>query len=298
MSKTAKKDVPVVAIVNMKGGVGKTTISAHVFREFYKNTQKNILLIDLDPQFNLTQTVVDAKKYEKLKLEKKTILSVMESPHETSLFETHEHDGDVPPASNVTILLKYLQSSDEKKTTLAKLDLVPGDFNLCKFSLMDDKKVLELAARRFEDFITKAKEEYDLICIDCNPSSSFLNVCALKNASHLLIPVRPDRYSMLGLRLLDNFVNEFKGLVTKPKKIVVLNGIPTTKYDPIVENELRSDPIYGPITLATALHISKLLVASPDYTGFATDRRVAYSKSLRARMSSLTSELAAALGIK
>jgi len=48
---------PVLSILNMKGGVGKTTVSAHVMRVLYHRYQKRILLVDLDPQFNLTQAL-------------------------------------------------------------------------------------------------------------------------------------------------------------------------------------------------------------------------------------------------
>lgn len=292
-----KKLAPVMSILNMKGGVGKTTISAHLFREFYRETVKNVLVIDLDPQFNLTQTLFDEKKYERFKRDGRTILSVMESPESTSLYDTHETDGQIPELADLIVNMKYLWGKDHSDR-LARLDIVPGDFSLCKFSLMDEKDLVATAAERFARFITKAREEYDLVCIDCNPSSSFLTVCALKASTHLLVPVRPDRYSMLGLRMLDNFINGFKGLPAKPKKIIVLNGIPKRDYDPTVENELRSDPVYGPITLATSLFMTKLLAANPRYTGFATDRKVAHYTALQRRMSLLTKELSASLGLK
>lgn len=297
MAKQQVKLAPVMSVLNMKGGVGKTTLSAHLFREFYKVTRKNVLVVDLDPQFNLTQTLFDEKKYEKMKVEGKTILSVMESPESTSLYDTHETDGEIPALEDSVVNVKYLCERGHENV-VAVLDILPGDFSLCKFSLMDDKAVLATAADRFSRFIDNAREKYDLVCIDCNPSSSFLTVCALKSSSHLLIPVRPDRYSMLGLRMLDNFISGFKGLAVKPKKIIVLNGIPQTNYDPTVENELRSDPEYGPRTLTTSMYMTKLLEANPRYTGFATDRKVAYSKSLARRMGFLAKELSAALGLK
>ncbi|MFK7701725.1 ParA family protein [Pseudomonas caspiana] len=301
MAKEKKVLAPVIAIVNMKGGVGKTTISAHLFREFYRKKSKNILLIDFDPQFNLTQTLKTQQEYEALKVKGATILSVMECTQEASIFKTFESDGQAPEVADLVVPLKRARDriakhGAERKTY--RLDLIPGDFDLCKFSLIDDKKVLDVSKRRFIDFISKAREQYDIICIDCNPSTSFLNMCSLKVATHLLVPVRPDRYSMLGLRLLDSFVNNFKEIVEKPKKIIILNGVPTTSYDPTVENELRSDPIYGPITLATNLTISTLLTADPNYTGFATDKKVAYTKALRDKMHILSDELAMALGVK
>lgn len=294
---TGKKiDAPVVSILNMKGGVGKTTITAHVFRELYLLQQKNVLIIDFDPQFNLTQTLLKEAIYEKTKLERKTVLSVLEDPANFSLYKTSAAGAHPPSAEEIVTLMKYSRTPDGKAG--ARLDLLAGDFSLVKYSLLDDKGVLGEAKRRFREFIELAKKEYDLICIDCNPSSSFLTTCALCVSSHVLIPVRPDRYSMLGLRLLDEFLGGLIGMVVKPKKIIVLNGVITSNYDPTVENELRSDPIYGPLTMGTHLTATKLLEAKPTYTGFATDRRVAHSAALKKRIRALSTELVVALGLK
>lgn len=56
---------PVVATLNLKGGVGKTTVSAHVFRVVWETFHTPTLLIDFDPQFNLTQTLFRRADYEK-----------------------------------------------------------------------------------------------------------------------------------------------------------------------------------------------------------------------------------------
>ena len=52
MVKKAKSFVPVVAVLNMKGGVGKTTICSNVSLSVFENHEVGTLLIDLDPQFN------------------------------------------------------------------------------------------------------------------------------------------------------------------------------------------------------------------------------------------------------
>jgi len=296
MNTKSKAGPAIVSILNMKGGVGKTTISAHVFRELYLQHEKNVLLIDFDPQFNLTQTLVKESVYEKHKSENKTVLSVLEDPSTTSLYKTSAGAGHPAPVEDLVSTQKFLKN--EAGTTLAKLDLLAGDFSLVKYSLLDDKTVLAEAKRRFKEFIDNSKDKYDLICLDCNPSSSFLTICALCVSTHVLIPVRPDRYSMLGLRLLDNFIEKLTELTVKPKKIIVLNGVTSSGYDPTVENELRSDPVYGKLTVSTNLKITKLLEARPQYTGFATDRRVAYSSALKLRIRNLSTELANALGLK
>jgi chromosome partitioning protein len=243
-----KKTAPVVAVLNMKGGVGKTTLSAHLMRVLYLKLMKKTLLIDFDPQFNLTQTVVTQTRYEKLKQANQTILAVMESAPLTSLFTVSSNSTPVPGMADVSIQMKAVTSG------AAELRLVPGDFGLVKYSLIADQNSLAPVRSRFEQFVSSARDEMDLVCIDCNPSSSFMTICALQVATHLLVPVRPDRFSILGLELLEKFVAGLPTLLTKPKFIIVLNGIPRTGYDPTVENILRSHPDFGSRTLSTPIY--------------------------------------------
>ena len=282
---------PVVAILNMKGGVGKTTISAHVMRVLYRTLLKRTLLVDFDPQFNLTQTVVPQTAYEKHKQENRTILSVMEPPPQTSLFTVTKNLPPPPALSDVSVLLKRMNNNQ------AELRLVPGDFSLVKYTLIDDSKSLVPVKDRFKTFIANARESVDLICIDCNPSSSFMTLCAIETATHLLIPVRPDRFSVLGLELLDTFVSDLPTLRQKPKQLIVLNSIPRSNYDPAVENILRSHPKFGGQTLSTPLYQSSLLVANPSYTGFASDKPVSYRQRVTANLETLAREIANEIGL-
>ncbi|WP_407672071.1 ParA family protein [Paraburkholderia acidisoli] len=71
--------------------------------------------------------------------------------------------------------------------------------------MISDAKILEPVKNRILQFIENARTERELICIDCNPSSSFMTICAIQAATHILVPVCPDRYSMLGLKLLNRF---------------------------------------------------------------------------------------------
>jgi chromosome partitioning protein len=103
--------------------------------------------------------------------------------------------------------------------TGAHLRLVPGDFGLVKYSLVDQASALAPVKTRFKQFVKGTRTQTDLVRIDCNPSSSFMTLCALEVATHLLVPVRPDRFSMLGLELLDSFVTDLPTLATKPKQL-------------------------------------------------------------------------------
>lgn len=282
---------PVVAVLNMKGGVGKTTISAHVFRHLYSHLRKKALLIDLDPQFNLTQAIMSQAAYENLKASGRTIFSVMEDAPSPSIFNVNSNLGPPPALEDVSVKLRHFSGSNPE----INLRLIPGDFDLVKYSMIGDGKILDPVRNRFSKFIESVRQERDLVCIDCNPSSSFMTICALQVATHVLVPVRPDRYSMLGLEILNRFIDNLPQLKKKPELIVLLNGVTPTKYDPTVENALRSHPVFGPVTLANSLHVSKVLEATVDYTGFATDKKGAWR--VTPRITSIVNELKTALGL-
>jgi chromosome partitioning protein len=291
MSKPEKKKQGiVVAVLNMKGGVGKTTVSAHVFRHLHLQLRKSVALIDFDPQFNLTQTVIAQTAYEKYKAEKKTVLSVMEDHTAPSIFKINTSLGPPPKLDDISIRLRGIPSNPE-----IALHLVPGDFDIAKYSLINDSQVLIPVKNRFLEFIETTRDTKDIICIDCNPSSSFMTLCALQAATHVVVPVRPDRYSLLGLKLLNRFINDMQEIVRKPKITILLNGVTSQGYDPSVENSLRSDPEFGPKTMVTSLHMSKILEASHSYTGFATERKQSWR--VTPRINKIVGELGKSLGI-
>jgi len=287
----AKLAGTVISVLNMKGGVGKTTISAHVMRVLYHQRRKKTLLIDLDPQFNLTQCLMNRTDYESLKAKHATVFSAMEPPTQVGILDvatTHQ-----PPPKPSKLALRLREYADNE----AFLDLVPGNFNLIKYSLIDDKNSLGKVQKRFLQFISMARAEYEVVVIDCNPSSSFITLCALHACAHLLVPVRPDRYSVLGLELVADFLERIPTIQPKPDISVLLNGIPRSSYDPAAENELRAHKTFGSQVLTSKLRYSKLLAASPNYTGFATDKPVPYRDLLRTEIVAIVDELASRWGL-
>lgn len=280
---------PVVSVLNMKGGVGKTTISANIFKHIYDILHKNVLLVDFDPQFNLSQALLSQQSYEKHKTERRTISQVMTPCGRRSLYDT---TSPLPPPSIDDVSITLRKSSSPSK----KIHLVPGNFDLVKFSLIDDKRVLNNSKARFVNFINQAKNEFDIICLDCNPSSSFMTQCAISVSSHIIVPVKPDKYSLQGLDYLHDFISTYPGLTSRPKFIVILNGI-DANYPGEVENELRQSPIFGPTTLANGLYNSAYLEARPNRTGFATDKGGPYYWKLYHVLTAITHELQPLIGI-
>lgn len=293
MAKKPKK-APVVAVLNLKGGVGKTTISAHLFRVFFQQFRAGTLLIDLDPQFNLTQALFKRDEYDDLKANGITMASVMEASPPGGLFDIKTTNTPVPDPEELAVQLWHFPRTDPVQA----LRILPGDFALSKYSLMSDNNKLDFVRKRFRNFIGQAREKYKVVCIDCNPSSSFLTLCALQVCTHVLVPVRPDRYSILGLELLAEFVEGIPYISPKPKFIVLLNGVPRTGYDTSIEDELRAHEEFGALTLASKINHSRILTAHPDYTGFATDKKVPYRMTLRLQLGAVAKELKDRLGMQ
>lgn len=283
---------PVVAVINMKGGVGKTTISAHVFRLMFRVLQAGTLILDLDPQFNLTQALFNRSRYDKLKSEGKTIYAALEPLPSAGLFQIKTSTEPPPSPLAIGTRLKYFPTDP-----VEQLVIIPGDFTLVKYNLMDDRKQLNAVHKRFKQFIHLARTQFKIVCIDCNPSSSFLTLCALQACTHLLIPVRPDRYSVLGLEIIFEFLDNIPTINPKPEIIIIFNGVRRHQPIPKVEEELRAHKVFGPLTLANRIYESRLLAANPDYTGFATDKPVPYKNLLTKELKLVVDELSKRLGL-
>lgn len=184
----------VISFLNMKGGVGKTTLCKEMalFLSEFNNDNKKILVIDIDPQSNCTQSF----------FEKYNIMQI-----DDSLFEKDK----LPSISKVFSSSVTRQSTFDEviiKLTDA-LHLLPGDLDTV---FMERETSTGAAEQKLLNFIleNKLKEKYDYIFIDCPPTYSFYTVSALLSSDYYFVPVKPDAYSVLGLDLLERVVRELK----------------------------------------------------------------------------------------
>lgn len=224
---------PVIAVSNLKGGVGKTTLAAHVFSALSNHTTLSILMIDLDPQANLSQFVLPQRRLHSLIEDDKSVLSLFEnslvygaaSPR-ASLFSTNDSIIDKVAINDIA---EEVGSSE--LALLAGVDpkpvyLIAGQFELVKYTLPMNAPRLQSAKANFLKSINAARKEFDVIVIDLNPSSSFMIECALTAATHVLCPMRPDKYSIQGLQGMKRLIEGAYGLPIKPQIIGVFNGVP------------------------------------------------------------------------
>ncbi|EGQ3948027.1 AAA family ATPase, partial [Staphylococcus pseudintermedius] len=157
----------VISFINMKGGVGKTTLCKEIGYTFFRNKNKKILFIDTDPQSNLTQSLF--LKY-KIKDEneiktgknnqyKTTNKSIQKLFNESSIEEVKKED-----------IIEVLEANEE-----AELSIIPGTLSAVFLNRSNDVSAMESAIHNFIDTYN-LEEVYDFILIDCPPTYSLYTV--------------------------------------------------------------------------------------------------------------------------
>jgi chromosome partitioning protein len=180
----------VAALMNMKGGVGKSTMTANVgwYAAYYAN--RRVLLIDLDPQFNLSQYILGAKGYERLLEEGASTVE--------AIFVDAKGIGAPTDAAK---LIRSVNDWDDGSC----LHLLPASLELA-WSM----KYLADRAHMLRDYIQEVKANYDLILIDCSPTESILSTASYLASDFIFVPVKPEFLSTIGLPLLLRSIDEFK----------------------------------------------------------------------------------------
>ena len=182
----------VVGLVNMKGGVGKSTLTANIgwYCAYYGNLR--VLMVDLDPQFNLSQYVLGNDRYEKhLEQDRPTIVEIFEQHTPRSATQ-----GSVGREA-ITVAHKWSDGS--------LVHVVPSKLELA-WTLKNPHQKEHLV----RDYIQDVKEDYDLILIDCPPTESMLTTAAYMSSDYLVVPVRPEYLSTIGLPLLVRSLDDYK----------------------------------------------------------------------------------------
>lgn len=183
----------VLSIINMKGGVGKTTLSIGI-ADILSSKNYKILLIDADPQFNATQAMIDEYKskgnenfYTNSIKKKGLTIHKLFAPQITmdSLVE-------LPTADELIVNVKN------------NLDMLCGDLSLVLVNKSNDHSIATRLVNFIED--NKLRDKYDYIIIDCPPTLTMYTDSALIASDYYLIPNRIDRYSIIGIESLQKAI--------------------------------------------------------------------------------------------
>jgi chromosome partitioning protein len=192
----------VIAVMNYKGGVGKTTLTANLGAEVANRGQK-VLLLDLDPQANLTFSFYSVEQWREELRKDTTIMRWYEG--ETPGREVDLHELIVtPPLVN-----------EQFAAAGGRLDLISSHLKLIDIDLrlaarLGGGTTLDESKRKFLDLhgcLARALEheafqEYDLVLIDCAPNFGLVTKTAIVASDHVLVPAKADYLSTLGIQYL------------------------------------------------------------------------------------------------
>ncbi len=183
----------IIAIVNQKGGVGKTTTSINLAASFAK-MKRNVLLIDLDPQGNATVGSGISK--------------------------------DDFTASVKDVLLNEIEIAQAILKTAGGYDVLPTTHEL----IVAEVNLMQAAQReiRLKQILMNVIEQYDYILIDCPPSLNILTVNALTAAHSVLIPIQCEYFALEGLTALLNTIEQIQTTINPTLHI---EGLLRTMYD-------------------------------------------------------------------
>lgn len=200
--------VKIVSVINYKGGVGKTTVTANLGALLaYRGYQ--VLLIDLDPQASLTFSFFRPEVWDRDLAAERTIRRWFDE-FIAGQGDTKLSDLIITPQDANT----YLEHSGGRLDLIAShLGLINVDLELAAHLVgmspaRSKARYLEVHGLLAAGLTSPSFQRYDLVLIDCPPNFNIVTKTAIVASSHLLVPSRADDLSTLGIQFLVRSAND------------------------------------------------------------------------------------------
>ncbi len=196
------KETHILSVINLKGGVGKTTVSVAIAEILAQEEKKHVLLVDLDPQTNATVTLISEERWEEMDKNGQTVAQLFEdrlNPNEPTKFDIHK------------AIVRNVSTINDG---IARLDLLPSSIRL--IDIQDRIPLIALAGNYTNNPLEILRvalqpviERYDYIIIDCPPSLGTVTKNGLRISNGYIIPTIPDIVSTWGIYQIVDNVNRF-----------------------------------------------------------------------------------------
>jgi chromosome partitioning protein len=218
-----------VSLINMKGGVGKTTLAFNLAWYAAWRHDLRVLAVDLDPQSNLSQYFLGVARYlTQINENQPTVVEVFEQ------FSLPTFARPAPtPLDPSRVVKKIVEWRDG-----SLLHLLPSRLELA-WTLKNPTDKSHLLPR----FLSTVSDDYDLIVIDCAPTESILTTAAYLSSRYVLVPVKPEFLATIGLPLLARSLAEHR--LSHGNQDINMAGIIFSDADPqhvkVEHNRARRD---------------------------------------------------------
>ncbi|MFT4126483.1 MAG: ParA family protein [Gordonia sp. (in: high G+C Gram-positive bacteria)] len=208
----------VIATISLKGGVGKTTVTAGLAEFLSAEFGQRVLLIDLDSQINLTTMMISESRWFELNANGDTLASLFADA--------------VNGNTRYFAVESAIQRGVSPVRKVTSVDLLASSLDLIE--LQEDLSALR-SSQRCEDggvnFLREAlapiRDFYDYVLIDCPPNIGPVTLNGLAAADAYIIPTIPDHLSTYGIPQIQNRVRKFGEQIGRP---IVELGVVITKY--------------------------------------------------------------------
>jgi chromosome partitioning protein len=206
----------VVSLINLKGGVAKTTTTVQLAECLASQFSKNVLVIDLDPQTNATIALIGEEKWDKLDRKKQTVFQMFQDKlDDTSYFQVQQ--AIQKGVSNLQLnTLSLLPSS---------IKLIDIQDNLDEIYKKTEGTIAPVEV--LKHFIKPYLNNYDYVLIDCPPNLGNITKNGIEISDYFLIPTIPDKLSIYGLPQIVKNIHKFASRRTLNIKCL---GLVITKY--------------------------------------------------------------------